>query len=161
VQAIQNAAQARVYGLQLGMQIKLSSRFTFLTDMNFQEGEEELDDGSISSSRHAAPFFGVSRIDYQAKKLRAQLYVDYQGERSFENLAFEEQRKDEIYAKDENGNNYSPAWYTLNLKFSYPLTDFLFLNVGLENITDQRYRPYSSGISGPGRNWVLSLRGNF
>lgn len=161
VQAIQNAAQARVYGLQLGMQIKLSSRFTFLTDMNFQEGEEELDDGSISTSRHAAPFFGVSRIDYQAKKLRAQLYVDYQGERSFENLAFEEQRKDEIYAKDENGNNYSPAWYTLNLKFSYPLTDFLFLNVGLENITDQRYRPYSSGISGPGRNWVLSLRGNF
>jgi hemoglobin/transferrin/lactoferrin receptor protein len=28
----------------------------------------------------------------------------------------------------------------------------------LENITDIRYRPYSSGISAAGRNLILSLR---
>jgi hemoglobin/transferrin/lactoferrin receptor protein len=28
---------------------------------------------------------------------------------------------------------------------------------GLENMLDKRYRPYSSGISAPGRNFVISL----
>jgi hemoglobin/transferrin/lactoferrin receptor protein len=32
------------------------------------------------------------------------------------------------------------------------------LSIGLENISDQRYRPDSSGLVAPGRNWVLSLR---
>lgn len=161
VQAIQNAAQAQVYGVQLGIQAKLSKRLSFFTDINFQEGKEELDNGTTSPSRHAAPLFGVSRLDYQSSRIRAQLYVNFQGERSFENLAQEERGKDEIYAKDENGNNYSPAWYTLNLKVSYPILDILQLNAGIENITDQRYRPYSSGISGPGRNFIFSLRASF
>ncbi|NVJ85184.1 MAG: TonB-dependent receptor [Algoriphagus sp.] len=161
VQAIQNAAQAQVYGVQIGVQAKLTKRLSFFTDINFQEGKEELDDGSTSPSRHAAPLFGVSRLDYQSSHIRAQLYVNFQGERSFEELAQEERGKDEIYAKDENGNNYSPAWYTLNLKVSYPILDILQLNAGIENITDQRYRPYSSGISGPGRNFIFSLRASF
>jgi hemoglobin/transferrin/lactoferrin receptor protein len=37
----------------------------------------------------------------------------------------------------------------------------LNLNVGLENLTDQRYRPYSSGISGAGRNLVVALAARF
>ncbi|WP_268034637.1 TonB-dependent receptor plug domain-containing protein [Algoriphagus sp. PAP.12] len=161
VQAMQNAAQARVYGLQAGIEVQLTSKLTFNSDINFQRGEEELDDGTTSPSRHAAPTFGVSRLTYAFKKLQVQFYAQYQGERSFDKLPEEEKGKDEIYAKDSNGNNYAPAWHTLNLKASYSLFDFLKVNAGLENITDQRYRPYSSGISGAGRNWVLSLKASF
>jgi len=32
------------------------------------------------------------------------------------------------------------------------------LNAGFENILDYRYRPYSSGIVAPGRNFIVSLR---
>ncbi|MFT7154314.1 MAG: hemoglobin/transferrin/lactoferrin receptor protein, partial [Alteromonas macleodii] len=32
---------------------------------------------------------------------------------------------------------------------------------GVENISDQRYRPYSSGIVAPGRNFILSLKARF
>ncbi|MCT8339754.1 TonB-dependent receptor [Flavobacteriaceae bacterium TK19130] len=161
VQAIQNAAEANVYGIQAGVEVKLPAGFKFSTDLNFQHGEEELDDGSESTSRHAAPFFGVSRLTFKADDLSLQLYTEYQGERSFEDLPVSEQDKDEIYAKDANGNNYSPSWYTLNLKGSYELTERFAVNAGLENITDQRYRPYSSGISAPGRNFILSLQANF
>ena len=76
-------------------------------------------------------------------------------------MATEEQGKDEIYAKDANGNNYSPAWYTLNVKAMYDLTENFAVSAGIENLTDQRYRPYSSGISAPGRNFILTLRANF
>jgi len=46
----------------------------------------------------------------------------------------------------------------LNLKLSYQLFDNLDVYFGLENITDQRYRPYSSGITAAGRNFIGSLR---
>lgn len=161
VQSVQNAASAYVYGVQMGAEFNLIEGFKFSTDLNFQKGEEEMDDGVKSASRHAPPFFGFSRLTYQGEKLNLQLYTQFQGEQSFENLAIEERSKDEIYAKDNNGNNYAPAWYTLNLKALYPLTEMLTLTAGLENITDQRYRPFSSGISGAGRNFILALRANF
>lgn len=157
VQAIQNAAVANVYGLQLGLEVDLPSGFSFLTDLNYQVGEEELDDGSTSPSRHAAPLFGSSRLRFRKEKLTAELNVIYQGEKKFEDMPEEERGKDEIYAKDIDGNNYAPSWYTLNFRLMYALWDQLHINAGIENIADQRYRPYSSGISGPGRNFVLSL----
>ena len=161
VLSIQNAAMAKVYGLQAGLEVKFPAGLTLMSDINFQKGEEELDDGTTSPSRHAAPLFGISRLRYKNGSLIVELNSQYQGERSFDELAAEEQGKDEIYAKDENGNNYSPAWYTLNLKSSYQFAQAVTLNLGLENITDQRYRPYSSGISGAGRNLVVSLRWDF
>ncbi len=161
VQAIQNAAKANVYGLQLGLEWKLPAGFMVLTDMNYQVGEEELIDGSMNASRHAAPFFGVGRLRYQTKKLWLECYINYQAEKSFSNLALEEQQKDEIYAKDQQGNNYSPQWYTLNLKAQYILTEKFSISAGIENITDQRYRMYSSGISGAGRNFILSVKAAF
>ncbi len=161
VQAIQNAAVANVYGVQAGVELKLPAGFIFLSDLNYQVGEEELDDGTTSPSRHAAPLFGVSRLRYQGQDLSLELNAIYQGERSFDDLAAEEQGKDEIYAKDENGNNYSPSWYTLNLKAMYRLTETFSVSGGVENLTDQRYRTYSSGISGAGRNFILSVSANF
>ncbi|HNX43250.1 MAG TPA: TonB-dependent receptor [Bacteroidales bacterium] len=161
VQAIQNAASAYVYGIQAGLEVKLPAGFSISSDLNYQVGEEELDDGTTSPLRHAAPLYGISRLSYNTGKLSMEIYAVYQGERKFEDLPQEEQSKDEIYAKDADGNNYSPAWYTLNFKAMYPFTDRLSVSAGIENITDQRYRPYSSGISGAGRNFVFSLKASF
>jgi hemoglobin/transferrin/lactoferrin receptor protein len=161
VQAIQNAAFATVYGVQAGLKINLQMGWWMSADVNWQLGEEELDDGIVSPSRHAAPFFGDARLGYTAGKLSMQLYALYQAERSFEGLAVEERSKDEIYAKDANGNNYAPAWYTLNVKAMYQITDLFSVSAGLENLTDQRYRPFSSGLSGAGRNFILSVKAVF
>lgn len=157
VQAIQNAAVAKIYGLQAGVEWMIANGLRFSSDLNIQVGEEELDDGSTGTSRHAAPTYGISRISWIKHKLNLQIYAMYQAERSHDKLPQEEQGKTEIYAKDTNGNTYSPAWYTLNIKAMYPISKSITLNAGIENLTDQRYRPYSSGISGAGRNFVLSL----
>lgn len=161
VQAIQNAAFARVYGVQAGVEVTLPVGFSFISDVNIQVGEEELDDGSLSPSRHAAPWFGSSRLRYRNKELTIECNTVYQGSRSYDELPAEEQAKDEIYAKDENGKNYSPSWYTLNIKCMYQFNKTFTVSGGLENLTDQRYRPYSSGLSGPGRNFILSLNARF
>ena len=161
VQAIQNAAKANVYGVQFGVEAKLSKDFVFSTDLNFQKGEEELDNGEKSSSRHAAPFFGVSRLTFIHEKLELQLYTQFSAKKDYEDLPEEERGKPEIYAIDGNGNPYSPGWYTLNLKTDYKLNKTFNVTAGLENITDQRYRPYSSGLVAPGRNFIIGVRAKF
>ncbi|WP_027420615.1 TonB-dependent receptor plug domain-containing protein [Crocinitomix catalasitica] len=161
VQAIQNAAVANVYGIQLGIEIMFGAGFGFSSKFNYQVGEEELDDGSVSPSRHAAPMFGVSRLFYKRGKLNLQFYAEYSGGRSYEELPITEQAKPEIYAIDDNGNPYSPEWYTVNFKAMYQISDHFTVNAGLENITDQLYRSYSSGISAAGRNFILSLKATF
>lgn len=158
VQAIQNAAKANVYGIQAGVEVKLPTGFRFSTDLNFQKGEEELDNGDKSPSRHAAPFFGISRVGYANSKVDLELNFQFSDKVAFKDLAEEEKGKKEIYALDRNGNPYSPSWYTLNLKSMYKLTENFTVTAGIENITDQRYRPYSSGIVAPGKNFVLSVR---
>jgi len=157
VQAIQNAAIANVYGLQAGLEMKFPGGFNLSSDLNYQRGEEELDDESVSPSRHAAPMFGTTRLSFRSDNLIVQVYTNYQAERSHSDLSVEERGKTEIYALDENGNTYAPSWYTLNFKMSYQLLENFVLNTGVENITDQRYRPYSSGMSAPGRNYVFSV----
>ncbi|MCB0282256.1 MAG: TonB-dependent receptor [Calditrichaeota bacterium] len=161
VQAIQNAARTTVYGVQAGVEIKLTQGLTFSTDLNYQKGEEELDDGSKSPSRHAPPWFGVSRLNWIVNRLDMQLYAQYSGKKDYKDMPEEEKGKTEIYATDSNGNPYSPGWYTLNFKAVYPFAENLSLSAGIENITDQRYRPYSSGIAAAGRNFILSLSTNF
>ena len=161
VQAIQNAAKATVYGVQFGVEAKLSKDFVFSTDLNFQKGEEELDNGEKSPSRHAAPFFGVSRLTFTHEKLELQIYTQYSAKKDYEDLPEEERGKPEIYAIDGNGNPYSPGWYTLNLKTDYKFNKTFNVTAGLENITDQRYRPYSSGLVAPGRNFIVGVRAKF
>ena len=161
VQAVQNLAVANVYGVQVGIEIKLPNDFGFSTDFNFQKGEEELDNGEKTPSRHAPPLFGLSRLYYKTQKLDMELNVFFQGKKDFGDMPEEEKSKTETYALDENGNVYSPAWYTLNFKTLYKLSDSIHVSGGIENLTDQRYRPYSSGISGSGRNFILAVSTKF
>ncbi len=88
-------------------------------------------------------------------------YLLHSGGISYDNLAAEERGKDYLYAIDADGNPYSPSWATLNFKTLYQLSEQWAVSGGVENITDRRYRPYSSGIAAAGRNFVLSLRAVF
>jgi hemoglobin/transferrin/lactoferrin receptor protein len=161
VQAVQNAAFAKVWGIHTALTFQLADGCTLSSQLTWQKGEEELDNGETAPLRHAAPWFGLSRLSYAAKGLRLEAYLAYSGEVSFENLAEEERRKNYIYAADAKGNPYAPGWVTLNFKASCQLSDLWTITGGVENITDRRYRPYSSGMVAAGRNFVLSLRASF
>lgn len=161
IQALQNASFATVYGVQAGIEVKLPAGFGISSQFNYQKGEEELDDGTRSPLRHAAPWFGITHLTLKVQKLELDLYGTYNGEVSYANLPEEERGKDYMYAKDSDGNPYSPAWYTLNIKAIYQITNNFSISAGVENLTDQLYRPYSSGIAAPGRNFIIALRAGF
>jgi len=161
VLSLQNAAFVEIIGLQAAIEIKFNAYWSFSSKLNIQKGTEETEDGARSPSRHAPPTFGVSRLEFKNKKLRIQLFSEYAGSFSFDQLPLEERGKPELYAIDENGNPFSPSWTTINLAAKYQINKMFFLSTGLENITDIRYRTYSSGVAAPGRNFILSLTANF
>lgn len=161
IQAIQNVAKAYVYGFEAGAKIKFSDRLRLTSQMSLTEGEEELEDGATAPLRHAAPFFGNAHLVWENEVLRFDLYTIYNGEIAHANLAPEEQDKAYLYAVDEAGNPYSPEWYTLNFTTQYRFGKSWLATASLENITDQRYRTYSSGIAAAGRNLILALQYSF
>ncbi|MCB0410789.1 MAG: TonB-dependent receptor, partial [Flavobacteriales bacterium] len=53
------------------------------------------------------------------------------------------------------------SWYTLNIRTGYNINANFRLNFACENITDNRYRIFASGINAPGRNFIVSIRAKF
>jgi len=161
VQAIQNAAKAYVYGFEFGLEAYLTEQWSLSSNLTLTEGVEEEDDGSDTPARHAAPTFGDFHVVWKNQRLRTDVFLNYNGEIANEDLAVSEQAKEYIYAVDENGNPFSPSWYTLNFRSQYDVTNNFKVTTSLENITDQRYRTYSSGIAAPGLNVILGVGYHF
>ncbi len=157
VQAIQNAAKAFVYGFEFGADVYLTDNLSIDANLTITKGVEEEEDGTESPSRHVAPTFGDFHLIWKNQKLKIDAFINYNGEISFDDLAPSEQNKAYIYALDGNGNPYSPSWYTANLRTQYNITNALKVSLSVENISNQRYRMYSSGLTAAGRNIIASI----
>ena len=157
VQAIQNASKAWIYGFEVGLKYAISNRLKLTSQYSVIGGTEE--EGNIEVPiRHVAPYFGNTHLIWTNKHLKFDLFATYNNELSFNQLAPSEIEKDYIYALDENGNPYSPSWYTLNFRTQYQINKSTTITASIENMTDQRYKTYSSGIAAAGRNFILALK---
>ncbi len=157
VQALINGGSGWIYGGSFNFSADLTENIGFQTNLTYMKGEDDQND----PIRHVSPLFGSTSISYAISKVKVVFYANYNGQISYNNLTSSERDKPHIYSKDENGNPYSPSWYTLNLKGFYQISKNVELSLGLENILNKRYRPYSSGIVAPGRNFIIALRGSF
>lgn len=158
VEALQNAAVATVYGVQLSAEYQLSPTLLLQTHANWISGTETDENSNRQVPlRHAPPFYGSTHLRWNKGRWFAECFTQYNSTITHEKLAPVEQAKREIYALDANGNPFSPGWYTLNLRSSYTWKNQQ-ITLGWENITNQRYRAYASGIVAPGSNLIVSLR---
>jgi hemoglobin/transferrin/lactoferrin receptor protein len=164
IQAVQNVANAFVYGIQSGIDINWKG-FGLKIAYSWQHGKEQTTDSLIFYPlRHAAPAFGSSHLTYQHKKIKLDFYCVYNDKMNFEDLALTERVNTSYaknYSKDPKGQNYSAGWYTLNFKTAFYLNQYVIVMAGVENIADILYRPYASGINAPGRNFIVSLKAKF
>ncbi|MFK7748816.1 MAG: TonB-dependent receptor plug domain-containing protein [Kordia sp.] len=161
VQAIQNASKVYTYGFEFGFAAKFDKRTKITADLIIPRGEEEQADGTKVPLRHVSPIFGNFHFIYKTNRLKLDFFANYNGSITHNNLAPSERSKAYLYATDVDGNPYSPSWLTINAKSNFEINENINITASLENITDQRYRVYSSGISAPGRNLVLGLNYSF
>ena len=100
--------------------------------------------------------YGRTSLLYQSQRFQAEFFSLYNGWKyiSDYNLGGEDNQQ---YATADG----MPAWMTLNLRTSFDVNKHLTLQVACENLLDRNYRYFASGISAPGRNFVVTVRGRF
>jgi hemoglobin/transferrin/lactoferrin receptor protein len=101
---------------------------------------------------HVPPFFGQLRLSYTLTRFEASLWWHYNAAKPI----------DQYNPNGEDNLQYAlpsgmPAWQTLNLSLGYKLYEELRLRAGVNNMLDQHYRVFMSGISAPGRHIWLSI----
>ncbi|WP_010522098.1 TonB-dependent receptor plug domain-containing protein [Aquimarina agarivorans] len=161
VLAIQNSSHLYVNGLEFNSQIPIVKNLKLVGSYTVTRGKNTLSDETKVPVRHVSPDFGNAHLIYRNNKWMFDVYTEFSKAFSFKELAPSEKEKVFIYAKDNQGNPFLPSWITYNLRTSLNVTKQLTFVAAIENITDQRYRTYSSGISAPGINFISSLRYSF
>ncbi len=156
VLAIQNLDFAWIWGYQFGLRTQINKHFSWTAHLSHPFGR----DSQGQNLRHVHPLNATSQLVFKKKKWSANIVGRYNAKVSAEDLAPSEQSKTHIYAIDSEGNPYSPQWYTCNVHASYIFNKNMVLRLGINNITDVQYRPYSSGIAAPGRSFFIGLRGS-
>lgn len=154
----QNAQEAFLYGGFAGFSYDVNKAFSISGSISYTYGRIKTDTGNYPLD-HISPVFGRFGLIYKHKKYKAEFFTLFNGAKKSGdyNLMGED---NQIYSADPV-NGFTPAWYTLNLRAHYQFNNFLQVQMALENILDQHYRSFSSGYSAPGRNLMLTLRGNF
>lgn len=155
VQAIVNAGTAYIWGYTLRARASLHKHLSLRGSVTYTEGFDTSGETHIPL-RHVPPFFGRAEVRGHFGDFQTSFFVVFHDWKPYASLAPSEQSKTHIYTA-----NGTPAWYTLNLRASWQVKHFLRLQVAAENLLDRHYRPFSSGISAPGRNLSASLRLNF
>jgi hemoglobin/transferrin/lactoferrin receptor protein len=153
VQALVNTGRANVYGINLGFKIDISNYWSATGSINLTDGRDIESDEPL---RHTTPVFGMASVQYSGKKFRGEFFARFNGKRSLDEMPISERNKPHIYSSDG-----SLAWFTLNVRGHYTINNWLGMNAAIENILDHHYRTYSSGISAPGRNFIVSLKASF
>ena len=153
VQANVNAGEASITGASASFLADINDAFSLSSSVTWTTGRDISEDAPLA---HIPPVFGDTRLVYRRDRFRGEFLLRYNGWKRIED--YSPSGEDNEEEATEYG---TPAWLTLNLRASYQLSDILQLNAGIENLLDEHYRPFSSGISAAGRNLVLALRATF
>jgi hemoglobin/transferrin/lactoferrin receptor protein len=153
VQANVNAGEGRIFGASAGILAELSTAFSISSSLSWTEGWNITDDVPLA---HIPPVFGQTRFIFRRDRFRTEFSLRYNGWKHIEDYALGGEDNE-----TEATSDGTPAWITLNLRSSYQMSDYLQLNISLENLLDQHYRPFASGVSAPGRNLIIALRTTF
>jgi len=153
VYASQNKAEAFLYGGGLDATYRVSNQFSFYGNMNYTYGRFNQADTALVPLDHIPTVTGKFGMRYAKSHWYAELFSLFNGRKKLYdyNLAGE----DNLPYATPNG---TPSWYTVNLRAGVTVVKNVQLQGGVETILDKNYRYFASGMSAPGRNFVMAIR---
>jgi hemoglobin/transferrin/lactoferrin receptor protein len=160
VQANQNKQSAYITGFTATLESELTPSFAMQHTLTYTYGRlnDKTKSGkdTLTPLDHIPPMYGQSVFVLRKKKFRTEFQVRYNAWKL---------RKDYRLNAEDNEDSATPqgmpGWCVFNLKTEYTFNRFIRIQASVENILDHHYRYFASGISAPGRNFVLALRANF
>ncbi|MFN4147011.1 MAG: TonB-dependent receptor plug domain-containing protein [Runella sp.] len=156
ITANQNKRRAYMQGFNLNLFVKLTKQLQLTSMISRVIGRIIEENGGTSPLDHIPPTYGRTALLYQAKKFQIEAFSLYNGWKYLSDYKLDGEDNQQYATPDG-----MPAWHTFNLRGSVDILKNLTLQAACENIADRNYRHFASGISAPGRNFVLTLRGKF
>lgn len=146
---------AYILGYNLNLSADLTDYFSIISTVTFTYGRIKTD-STDSPLDHIPPVYGQTDFIVKANKFKLDFWIAYNGWKHVwdYNMLGEDNFRDAT-------PDGMPAWYTLNLSAIYQINKYLQIQAGVENILDKNYRVFASGITAPGRNFIISLRSSF
>ena len=155
VVANQNLQEAYIIGFSGNVRWTPYAGLTLKSSVNVIKGREKRVGLTNLPLAHIPPIYGSASIDYKRKNYSFLVDLNYNALKPLS----------EFGGSVDNPDLASPegalAWKTLNVYVKKEFEGLLTISIGVQNVLDQFYRPFSSGVSGPGRNWILELRKHF
>ena len=153
-----NKASAYIYGISGNIAADIIEHLSFLSTINCTHGRLKESPENYPLD-HLPPVFGKTSITLHLTKFTGEIFAIYNSAKKSNdyNLRGED---NEIYSADPK-KGYTPSWLTINFRSQYQINKRWIIQLAVENIADKYYRIFSSGLSAPGRNIMLSLRSKF
>ena len=142
-----------IYGGSFDARINFTTFLSFNGAINYTVGKNKTDETNLS---HIPPIFGRMNLTYSNKKIRIQLNSMFNGEKKLADYGPGSTDNPEDATVDG-----TPAWTIFGISASYNLLQNITIQGNIDNIMDTHYKQFASGISSLGRNFTLSIRGNF
>ena len=162
----QNKGTAYVFGYTLSYLGKISSTINSSGFTTYTKGRTYDTKEPMSS---IPPLFGRVGINYKKDKIEFGAALKFNSKKDIEDFNITEGIDnhdltpivDPNAIRDSDKYYGSPSWMTIGLTSNYLLSDTFSIQARLDNIFDEHYIEFASGISAPGRNASISFVANF
>jgi len=162
----QNKGTAYVFGYTLSYLGKISSTINSSGFITYTKGRTYDTKEPMSS---IPPLFGRVEINYKKDKIEFGAALKFNSKKDIEDFNITEGIDnhdltpivDPSAILDSDKYYGSPSWMTIGLTSNYLLSDTFSIQARLDNIFNEHYIEFASGISAPGRNASISFVANF
>ena len=155
VQANVNADEAFAGGFSINAKLS-HNKLSLGSSLSYTKGTSKNSESAAKPLAHIPPLYGNFNLAYKLAQNDFSFAFRYNGWKRIEDYALGSSDNE-----DQATIDGTPSWYTLNFYYARDIKESFILRLACENILDQHYRTFSSGISAPGRNFIVSFNKAF
>ena len=146
-----NAAESTIRGFEAGADLDISDSIGVSAVLNYTRGEQRIAGADAEPADRIPPLTGRLGVAWAP---RDDLRVD--GWLRFAH------RQDRLSARDVRDIRIDPqgtsGWGILGIRVSWDYGEAWQFSLGVDNISDKRYRRHGSGMDAPGQNVLVTVR---
>ncbi len=146
-----NAEKAMIFGGSFFVKCNMGQRLELFSQLSYTVGRDISNKAPLG---HIPPLYGKTELAFiPNQSLKFLLEAEYNFNKSIENYSpFREDKDDEATIVG------TPAYLLLNTRVNYSFKENWSFHFAIENILDQHYKKFASGISGMGRSFNLGVQ---
>lgn len=160
--ANQNRGTAYVFGYTANYEGRITDKFNTSGFITYTKGRTNDTDEPLSS---IPPLFGQFDVNYNDENFQLGASLRFNSKKDISDFNITEgiDNHDLTPIVNPNATNDvdkfygSPSWMTLGLNSSYAFNEHWRVQGMIQNVFDEHYREFASGVSAPGRNFSFAL----